>query len=158
MSNAPSYNHQFTVTTLARLIGEHVFNQQLGIVLVAPFEIHLSQTAKPVQPDVFFIAKDKQPKDGDKFFEGIPDLIIEVISKSSIRTDRYIKFAAYELAGCREYWLVDPRTRFVEIYTLSDETQEYVLEGQFSTGEKLPSTVLPDLQLIVDSIFVPLPT
>jgi Uma2 family endonuclease len=95
---------------------------------------------------------------GDKYFEGAPELIIEVISPRSIRTDRYIKFAAYELAGVREYWLVDPRLRFIEVYTRSSEIAEYELEGQFVRREQVHSSVLPDLVLTVDSVFVPLPT
>ncbi len=157
MADALSYVHQFTVSKLDRLIGGYVEPHELGVVLVAPFEIHLSDIAKPVQPDVFFIATKQQPKAGDKLFEGVPDLIIEVISTSSVRTDRVIKFAAYELAGVREYWLVDPRSRFVEVYSRSTDIQEYVLAGQFGKGEQLHSIVLPDLVLEVDSIFVPLP-
>ena len=154
MSNTPNYNHQFTVTTLVRLIGEHVFQKELGIVLVTPFDIRLPDTVKPVQPDIVFIAADKQPKDGDQFFEGVPDLIIEVISPESIRTDYVVKFSLYERAGVREYWMVEPRTRFVEIYTLSSDSSEYVLEGQFAPNELLYSFVLPDLALAVDSLFI----
>ncbi|EDN65975.1 protein containing DUF820 [Beggiatoa sp. PS] len=109
-----------------------------------------------MQPDVFFIATKKQPKAGDKFFEGVPDLIIEVISPSSVRLDRYIKFAAYEQAGVSEYWLVDPKTRFVEVHIWSSDTQEYVLHGYFGTGEQIHSLILPKLIVEVNSIFVPL--
>jgi len=154
MNKTPNYNHQFTVTTLVRFIGEHVFQKELGIVLVAPFDIQLPDTVKPVQPDIVFIAADKQPKDGDQRFEGVPDLIIEVISPESIRTDYVVKFSLYERAGVREYWIVEPRTRFVEIYTLSTNSSEYVLEGQFSPSEQLYSFVLPDLALAVDSLFI----
>lgn len=154
MNKTPNYNHQFTVTTLVRLIGEHVSQKELGIVLVAPFDIQLPDTAKPVQPDIVFIAADKQPKDGDQLFEGVPDLIIEVLSPESIRTDYVVKFSLYERAGVREYWMVEPRTRFVEIYTLSPDRSEYVLEGQFSPCEQLYSFVLPDLALAVESLFL----
>jgi Uma2 family endonuclease len=154
MTNTSNYNHQFTVTTLVRLIGEHVCQKELGVVLVAPFDIQLPDTVKPVQPDIVFIAADKQPKDGDQLFEGVPDLIIEVISPNSIRTDYVVKFSLYERAGVREYWMVEPRTRFVEIYTLSADSSEYVLEGQFSPSELLYSFVLPDLALAVDSLFL----
>jgi len=156
MTNAPTYDHQFAVSELHLQIGALVKQKKLGIVLTAPFEIHLSKTIKPVQPDVFFIAADKQPKAGDKYFEGVPDLMIEVISPSSIRTDRYIKFAAYEQVGVREYWLVDPKTRFVEIHRWSLDTHEYILQNYVGTGEKIQSSVLPDLVIAVDSIFVPL--
>jgi Uma2 family endonuclease len=156
MTNAPTYDHQFAVSELHLQIGALVKQKKLGIVLTAPFEVHLSKTIKPVQPDVFFIAADKQPKAGDKYFEGVPDLIIEVISPSSVRTDRYIKFAAYEQVGVREYWLVDPKMRFVEIHLWSSDTQEYVLQNYVGIGEKIQSSVLPDLVIAVDSIFVPL--
>jgi len=154
VSNAPNYDHQFTVSKLDRLLGGYIDQHQLGVVLIAPFEVHLSEIARPVQPEVFFITRERQPRPGDKLFNGAPELIVEVISPSSTRTDRYIKFSAYERAGVREYWLADPRSRFIEVYTLLKETQEYSLHGQFGPGEQLRSVVLPELVLDVDSLFV----
>ncbi len=155
VSNAPSFDHQFAVSKLDRILGTYVEAQDLGVVLVAPFEIHLGDFAKPVQPDVFFIAKAQQPQAGDKLFAGVPDLIVEVVSPSSVRTDRMIKFAAYERAGVQEYWLVDPRMRFVEVHTLSKEPQEYELLGQFGATEKVVSAVLAGLELPVQHLFAP---
>ncbi len=131
----------------------------LGIVLTAPFEIHLPGIAKPVQPDVFFITAESQPRPGASFFAGapdrIPDIIIEVLSPSTARGDRVVKFDAYERAGVQEYWLADPRTRFLEIYTLASETNEYSLLGQFGPEEALRSEVLPELQIAVGALFAP---
>jgi len=44
--------------------------------------------------------------------------VVEVVSPGSVREDRVRKFTEYELAGVREYWLVDPRPhqRTVECY------------------------------------------
>ncbi len=154
-TNAPGYNHQFTVTKLDRLIGTYVDEQKSGVVLVAPFEIHLPGIAKPVQPDVCFIAAERQPRPGDKIFEGAPDIIIEVLSPSTARLDRVVKFDAYERAGVREYWLADPRSRFVEVYVLPTEGAEYTLLGQFGPGEQLRSEVLPELAVTVDTLFTP---
>lgn len=154
VSSAPSYDHQFTVSELLMQMGSFVKQRKLGVVLTAPFEIHLPKIANPVQPDVFFIAKERQLRSGDKCFRGAPDLVIEVISPNSVRTDRHIKFSAYERAGVREYWLIEPRSRFVEVYVRSPDTQEYALQGQFGPGEKISSLVLPELELEVDSIFV----
>jgi Uma2 family endonuclease len=97
--NAPSYDHQYTVTKLNRLIGDYVERRQLGIALVAPFEIHLPGIARPVLPDVFFITAQRQPSPGASFFTGAPDLIVEVLSPSTARLDRVVKFEAYEQAG-----------------------------------------------------------
>ncbi len=99
MANAPSYNHQFTVAALVRYLGNFVLEQNLGIVIGAPFEVHLPGIAKPMQPDVLFIAAERQPHAGTQIFEGAPDLIVEVLSPSSLRLDQYNKFGAYERAG-----------------------------------------------------------
>ncbi len=152
MANAPSYEHQFTVSVLNRKLGNYVDDHHLGVVLVAPFEIHLPNIAKPVQPDVFFIRAAHQPQDPLQIFEGAPDLIVEIISPSSVRLDRTIKFSAYERSGVKEYWLVDLRTRFIEIYTLA-ENGEYELLGQFGPGEQTRSQILPELAITVDNLF-----
>jgi Uma2 family endonuclease len=155
MANAPDFDHQFTVSELHLQMGLFVKEQKLGLVLTAPFEIHLPGIARPVQPDVFFIAAERQPRSGAKFFEGAPDLIIEVVSPGSVRLDRTIKFSAYERAGVREYWLADPRTHFIEVHFLSPDTQEYVMLGQFGPGEQVNSTILPNLALPVEGLFAP---
>ncbi len=146
---------EFMLESMLKIIFKHALDQrQLGVVLVAPFEIHLPGIAQPVQPDVFFIAKEHQPKSGAKLFEGAPDLVIEITSPSTARLDSSVKLNAYQRAGVREYWLADPRTRAIQVYALSAETHEYKQVGQFGAGEMIKSTVLPNLELAVDSIFL----
>jgi Uma2 family endonuclease len=70
-----------------------------------------------------------------------------------LRIDQHIKFGAYEQAKVREYWLVDPKTRSVEVYSLPKEGHEYVLLGQFSNNEKMKSAVLDGLEIEVSSLF-----
>ncbi len=55
-----------------------------------------------------------------KRVEGAPDLVVEVLSLSTARNDRGKKFRAYERAGVREYWIVDPKKKSVEVYLLQD--------------------------------------
>jgi Uma2 family endonuclease len=153
VTNAPGYDHQFTVGELHRQLGNFVVEKALGVVMIAPFEILLPGIAQPVQPDVFFFAKDRQPKRGDKNFRGVPDLIIEVSSPATMRRDHSTKLDAYEQAGVREYWLANPYTRSIMIYTLPAEGQEYVLLGEFSASETLHSAVLPGLELAIDTLF-----
>ena len=154
VANAPSYEPQFTVLKVAARIEQFVEGTKAGVVLTAPFEVHLPGIAKPVQPDVLFIAAERRPKPGTQIFEGAPDLIVEVLSPGSLRLDQHVKFGAYERAGVREYWIADPKTRSVTVYTLPEGGQEYALIGQFTTGETLYSRVLPGLELAVDSLFV----
>ena len=153
VTNAPDLDHQFTVSEIQRQIANFVTEHKLGFIIPAPFEVHLSETSRPVQPDILFIKAENWPGPGAKFFEGAPDLIVEVISPSSIRTDQSIKFSAYEQAGVSEYWIANPKTRSVEVFTLSGG--EYALVGQFINDEVIKSEVLAGLQIITSTLFTP---
>ncbi len=153
MSNAPDIEHQFAVVKLISQLENFVTANSLGHVITAPFEIHLSETTRPVQPDVLFIRAERWPKMAVKYFEGPPDLVIEVLSPSTRRVDQMIKFTAYEQAKVPEYWIVDVRARLVQVYTL-DENQEYALLGDFMGEELIESKVLADLKLMADSVFI----
>ncbi len=153
VANAPSYEHQLAVTKLVKQLSVFVDERALGTIITAPFEVHLPGIAKPVQPDVLYIAADREI--GSQIFEGAPDLVVEVLSPGSLRLDQHIKFGAYERAKVREYWLADPKTRSVIVYTLPSDSVEYVLLGQFSGSERVKSAILAELEIAVVSLFVP---
>lgn len=151
VANAPGYDHQFTVAEITFHFQVFVREHELGRVLNSPFEVHLSEISRPVQPDILFLTNEQQPPPGTRFFDGAPALIVEVISPSSIRLDRYTKFDAYERAGVAEYWLADPKTRSVEVHVLSNG--EYALLGQFTNEEMITSNVLVGLSLQTSALF-----
>jgi Uma2 family endonuclease len=151
VTNAPNADHQFCVTEAGSELRNFVKRHQLGRVLVAPFEVHLAPRTRPVQPDILFVRQERWPKGHVPFFSGAPDLIVEVISPSSVRTDRVIKFTAYELAGVQEYWLINPHARTVEVYTWSNG--EYALLGEFTEDEPLQSVVLAGIEIVASSLF-----
>ncbi|HEY85010.1 MAG TPA: Uma2 family endonuclease [Chloroflexi bacterium] len=130
--NAPNFRHQFVAAEIFGELRNFVKKNNLGLVLAAPFEVHLSETVRPVQPDALFICRKSLPSANVAFFDGAPDLVVEVISPSSARIDRVTKFEVYERAGISEYWIASPKTRSVEVYTLSGG--EYALRGEY-TGE-----------------------
>ncbi|RME48667.1 MAG: Uma2 family endonuclease [Caldilineae bacterium] len=154
MVNAPSFEHQFAVAEIFGELRNFVKKNRLGVVLTAPFEVHLSETTRPVQPDVLFIRAENHPQPDAPFFEGAPDLVVEVLSPATTRTDRFIKFNAYEKAGIPEYWIVNPKTRSVEVFTLS-EGGEYALKGEYTADETVESEVLAGLKIPADSLFAP---
>jgi Uma2 family endonuclease len=151
VSNAPSAEHQLIVTNLATDLLTHVRTHRLGQVIVAPFEVHLSERTRPVQPDLIFVSSGRWLGSGVQFFKGAPDLVVEVLSPSSIRTDRVIKFTAYEQASVAEYWIVNPGLRSIEVYTLSHG--EYALLGEFSGEQVVQSRVLGGLALVANAVF-----
>ena len=52
--------------------------------------------------------------------KGAPDLVIEILSPSTLRHDRFVKLDLYQQAGVREYWIVEPETQTVQVYTLEN--------------------------------------
>ena len=151
VANAPNSDHQTVVTAFGAELRNFVKQYNLGRVLVAPFEVHLASHSRPVQPDVLFVRAERWPETRLAYFEGAPDLIIEVISPSSVRLDRVVKFTAYEAAGVAEYWIVNPHTHTIEVHTLSHG--EYALLGEYTNGETVQSAVLEGIHIIASTVF-----
>jgi Uma2 family endonuclease len=156
VSPAPSYDHQYIVAALVRLLGNFVVAGRLGVVLGAPFDVRLPERiADPVQPDVLFIQRAHQPRAGTPRFDGVPDLAVEVLSPRNWRYDRTIKLSTYRDAGIPETWLVDPIARTVEVFVLDPNGAEYTLQERRSEGEAVGSTILSGLRLEVAELFPP---
>lgn len=151
VSPAPKYLHQRIVQFLLCRLGDLVEENDSGEVIPAPFEVYLSGRNRPIQPDLIYIRTEHLPPYDAVAFEGTPDLVVEILSPSSLRRDRFIKFAAYEKAGVPEYWIVDPETRAVEVYAWRDGL--YELHVHAVRDVPVTSTLFPDLALRVDEIF-----
>ena len=83
----------------------------LGVLRYALLEVKLWPAGPSREPDILFVRSENRAKLTPKRFEGAPDLLIEIISPSSVTEDRVHKFTEYERAGVGEYWLIDPRPR-----------------------------------------------
>ncbi|HYO13524.1 MAG TPA: Uma2 family endonuclease [Thermoanaerobaculia bacterium] len=105
----------------------------------------------PLQPDILFFHTSNEPPPGAPRFEGVPDLIVEVLSPGTRRRDEGIKLETYEEARDPESWLVDPRNRLVRVYVLTGG--RYTELGRFAEGEIVRSRVLPELRLRVGDLF-----
>lgn len=70
-----------------------------------------------LQPDLLVVRRDRI---GVKNIVETPALVVEVLSPSSARIDRMLKFSRYAEGGVGQYWLVDPRVPSVDIYDLVD--------------------------------------
>jgi len=60
---------------------------------------------------------------------GVPDMVVEILSKSTKKKDTTIKKDTYELNGVKEYWIVDPFMEVVDVYLLKDG--KYYLDGEY---------------------------
>ncbi len=151
MSNTPDLLHQVVVTNIPQVLGPFVKAGRRGRLLVAPFEVRLPGIAQPVQPDALFVRAERREIVTAQSVDGAPDLVVEVLSPSTARVDRAVKFSAYEQAGVQEYWMVHPKARFVEVFVL--EGGGYVLLGEYAPGERLVSRVLDGLDVDAGALF-----
>ena len=95
-------------------------------VYPAPFGVRLfekdgdssDEVDTVVEPDISVVCdRNKLDQYGCR---GAPDLVIEILAPSTLRHDRFVKLDLYQRAGVREYWIVEPETRTVQIYTLEN--------------------------------------
>ena len=151
MTPPPSIGHQIAVTKLSVRMHSWVEQKGLGIVLVSPVSVRLPKQPVPVQPDVVFVRAERRDIIGEDYVEGVPDLVVEVLSPSNWLYDRREKMQAYEQAGVPEYWIVDYRARTVEVRAL--EAKTYTLLDEFGIGDVARSTVVSGFEISVDDLF-----
>lgn len=140
-----SYKHQDLCDFLVAVLRVFVEENDLGVIITAPMTVKLSERGR--EPDLFFVAKNRLDKLKKNYFDGAPDLIIEIISPESRGRDRGDKFYEYEIAGVREYWIIDYEREKVEFYITGDDgffQMVYADETNIFN-----SRVLPNLRLNV---------
>lgn len=151
---APSVLHQLAVSELFWQISRFVRRRKLGMVLTAPFDVLLpGGIATPVQPDLLFFRKGNEPRLDAPNFQGVPDLVVEVLSPGTFRLDTRIKLAAYRDAGVPEVWFADPRTKTLTVHGPSEDGKSCVELSRGGPGQPVASRVLPGLRIEVGEIF-----
>jgi Uma2 family endonuclease len=142
--------HQDVVFVLAMILYNFVQPRGLGKVYVAPLDVVLSDT-DVVQPDIIFISNSRLSIITERNIRGAPDLVVEVLSPGRAEYDRLIKRARYARFGVREYWIVDPQARTIEVLKAGDEGFETV--RVYPEGTRAASPLLKGLRVNVSSIF-----
>ena len=121
MMSPPNYKHQKLVSQFTKILGQHIDSKGGTCeVLPAPFAVILNQDEDTyVEPDISVICN--KEKLSDRGCEGAPDMVIEIVSPSSRRTDYSIKNTLYSQSGVREYWIVDPAKERTTIYRYEED-------------------------------------
>ena len=105
--------------------------------MIAPVDVQLDKNYKTiVQPDVLIVCPDPNIEDMDGRVCGPPAFILEVLSDSTRRKDTVIKLRKYKDAGCREYWIVDPKNKRVSVFDFekADLPKEYGFDAVIPVG------------------------
>ena len=150
MVPSPSTSHQTLVKKLFRAIDDHVVALGLGDVLFAPLDVVLSDE-NVLQPDILFISKERSHILTDKNVQGAPDLVIEILSPATAPRDREIKRKLYAKFGVREYWLVDPDKKTVDVMTSGKSGFE--VAKSYRAKDTLTSPLLKGLSIDLSEVF-----
>lgn len=145
VSPAPTPEHQQTDAELMYALMAFFKRYDLGRVYSAPIDVLLPDLTSPVQPDIIVIMKEQLSIVKQRRIEGVPDLVIEILSPGSVAYDRRTKYDLYAEAGVKEYWIVDPGNCTAEVFVLRGSV--YVPFGYFGRDGILQSELLPDLRI-----------
>ena len=115
--------------TLSRRIQHQLYTQieleDRGVVFNAPVDVQLHDFSI-VQPDLVVVLADNSKILTKPKIDGVPDLMIEILSPSNPKHDREIKMKLYLKSGIREYWIVDPTSEEVEQYQLQNRSYDLI--------------------------------
>lgn len=157
MHAAPTRIHQKLGGSIFRQIANYLDGKRCE-VYAGPFAVRLFEEKEDtpdtvdtmVEPDISVVCDpDKLDDIGCK---GAPDLIVEILSPSTQRHDRMVKFNLYQRAGVKEYWIVDPDMQTVQVHVLEDG--QYYSPQVYTAGETVKVHVLEACFVDLKKVFV----
>src|SRR5438874_2533525 len=143
----PVLEHQGASGVLHAYIWPYVRQRELGKVYSAPVGAVLDDE-NGVQPDMVYVSRERLHILSRRGIEGAPDLVVEILLPSTRARDRGIKLRRYAASGVRHYWIVDPRTRALEAYRLTDGG--YELSGKYGPDTTFHPELFPGLAIPID--------
>ena len=148
---SPNWDHQTVLGNLFMLIAPEA--TRIGAKLrVAPLDVILSDDhRRVVQPDLLLIAVESREVIKPFGVEGAPDLVIEILSPSNTAHDQVVKRRLYFESGVREYWIVDPESRIVEVLVLDQNGYGTLVNA--AGRQRVRSPVLPELSFPAEAAF-----
>ena len=154
---APTWQHQRISRELLRQISNYLIHKPCQ-VFAAPFDLCIpehDQSDEEIsnvisQPDLVVICDESKLRKTGYF--GVPEIVIEITSPSTARTDRLIKFNKYEKVGVKEYWIVEPETKLVSVFVLL-ETRRYGRPDIYTEDNEIKVSIFPDLAVDLKLVF-----
>ena len=156
MSPAPRVRHQAISRELLAEFALYLRGKQCQ-VFAAPFDVRLPAADESddlvetvVQPDLSVICD--RAKLDEAGCRGAPDLIVEILSPGTAHKDLKVKFDCYERAGVKEYWIVDPFGKTVQIFTLGLDGK-YGRPEAFGAGDRVNVGIFAELEIDLATVF-----
>jgi Uma2 family endonuclease len=149
MMSSPTAVHQRVVTILCAELGNYFSGKECK-VYVAPLDVFIEDDC--VQPDLMVLCDPAKILEDGKCHGG-PDLVVEVLSKSTEYRDRTVKLNVYRNGGVKEYWIVDI-TRFDRIVAAVFRFEDGggIQYTQYTNGDVAQSFLFEDMTVSIDEI------
>ena len=152
MTPSPYTIHQRILVRLLLAFSRFLDGNPLGEALVAPLDVLLSDH-DVVEPDLLYTSNERSSIITEKNIQGAPDLVVEVLSRTTGHRDKTVKRELYERFDVLEYWLIDPRTRSAVIYRREGERFEKPEELSGDGPDSLRTPLLPGLEIPLTEVF-----
>lgn len=156
MQAAPTWQHQAISTALLSQFYNYLSGKPCQ-VFASPFDLRIPEknekdedTTFVVQPDIVVVC-DRSGLKGTGYY-GTPALIIEISSPSTAKSDKIWKFNKYEKAGVKEYWIVEPESKIVSVFTLQ-ENNRYGRPELYTETDKVKVAAFPELIIDLAPVF-----
>ena len=149
MPPAPGIGHQNAARALFRALDRFVQANGLGEVYFAPVDVRLFPGTIR-QPDVLFLREEHRERITERYIDGPPDWVAEVISEGTRHVDEEVKTTEYASAGVPEYWLVDPEDKTIRVHVL--EGNAYRLAAIYRPGQVARAETLPGFEIAVNRV------
>ena len=170
MSASANIRHSKIVGRMMINIGIHVAVNKLGFTFSDSLDIHFPD-GNLLRPDFAFVSAANKKlivDDEEATLHGVPDMVAEIFSRSTMKRDTTIKKDVYERNGVKEYWLINPWSESIEVFLLHDgkyeldeiylnytdkELNELTEEERAEVKMEVPVAVLDGFKIKIRNIF-----
>lgn len=151
VSEAPGIPHQRPLGRLFNRLTNYLVENPIGELIFGPGIVFDDYNG--VIPDMVFVNAGREHIITDRGLIDAPDLVVDVVSpgERNSERDRHLKRQLYSSRGVREYWVVDPQLKTIEVYRLRENV--LVLEATLRGTDTLVSALFPGFSCIVSEIF-----
>lgn len=147
---SPKAIHQKILLFVASKFLGFIKGKNWGEVFVSLMDVYLSET-ETYQPDIFIILNDNTSIIEENRINGAPDLVVEILSPSTAYYDLRHKKNIYEKFGVKEYWILDPIQKILEIYT--NKENKFFLQSEYKQTDIAKSFLIQDLEINLAEVF-----
>ena len=157
MMAGASREHQFISKRIFRQLDDYLEGKKCE-AYYAPFDVRLFETAKDkprnvdtvVEPDLLIVCD--PGKLDQRGCKGAPDMVVEILSPSSLAHDRIVKYNLYQEAGVKEYWIVSPEEKSVTVFLLNS-AGVFVPHAAYRKNESAKVNMLEDCCIDLSIVF-----